>query len=97
LDRLQTAERNRNTPLYFGEWAVTTGFNATEEFMFKWADAQKLAYGKGLGWTYWNFKTELLDPMGVEMARQWWVLLSFMTFGTLSLMPFPFVGRTRKE
>jgi glucan endo-1,6-beta-glucosidase len=37
----------------------------------KWADAQKIAYSKGAGWIYWNFKTEEFDASGNELARQW--------------------------
>lgn len=32
------------------EWGLSTQFNATDEFLVKWADAQKLSYGKGAGW-----------------------------------------------
>jgi glucan endo-1,6-beta-glucosidase len=73
LPRVQNDAALRNSPLYFGEWAVTTNFNtsATDEFLNKWADAQKLAYTKGKGWVYWNFKTEEYDAEGNELARQW--------------------------
>lgn len=40
----------RNTPLWYGEWAISTNFNATDEFMCKWADAQKLKYSESSGW-----------------------------------------------
>jgi len=39
-----------NSPLWFGEWVLATQFNATDEFLCKWADAQKLAYSKSAGW-----------------------------------------------
>ena len=39
-----------DTPLWFGEWGLPTQFNATDEFLSKWADAQKLAYSEGAGW-----------------------------------------------
>jgi hypothetical protein len=39
-----------NAPLWFGEWALSTNFNATDEFMCKWADAQKLKYSESSGW-----------------------------------------------
>lgn len=32
------------------EWGLSTQFNATDEFLVKWADAQKFSYGKGAGW-----------------------------------------------
>ena len=32
------------------EWSLSTEFSATDEFLKKWADAQKLTYGKGAGW-----------------------------------------------
>ena len=35
---------------FASEWSLATGFEATDEFMKKWADSQKLNYGKGAGW-----------------------------------------------
>jgi hypothetical protein len=32
------------------EWGLPTEFNATDAFLYKWADAQKLAYSQGAGW-----------------------------------------------
>ncbi|KAH6915732.1 glycoside hydrolase family 5 protein [Coprinopsis sp. MPI-PUGE-AT-0042] len=67
LNRLETAVANRNTPLWFGEWSLGTQFQATDEFMRKWADAQKLIYGRSQGWLFWNWKIETSTPL----ARQW--------------------------
>ena len=39
-----------NSPVWYGEWALSTQFNATDEFLFKWADAQKLVYSQDAGW-----------------------------------------------
>jgi hypothetical protein len=50
LQRVQNAVAVQNTPLWFGEWAISTDFNATDEFMKQWADAQKLMYSKSAGW-----------------------------------------------
>lgn len=36
--------------MWFGEWSISTNFNATDVFLKDWADAQKLAYSKGAGW-----------------------------------------------
>lgn len=44
LDRLARAMSVRNTLLWFGEWSLATGFNATDAFLKKWADAQKTMY-----------------------------------------------------
>ncbi|KAG1863532.1 glycoside hydrolase family 5 protein [Suillus subalutaceus] len=61
-----------NSPLWFGEWSLDTQFNATDEFLYQWADAQKLAYSKGAGWIYWNFKIETSNlTNGTARARQW--------------------------
>ena len=49
-----------NSPLWFGEWGLPTQFAATDDFLFKWADAQKLAYGQGAGWIVSDF-LELLE------------------------------------
>lgn len=50
LDRVQADAALGDTPLWFGEWGLPTQFNATDDFLFKWADAQKLAYSQGQGW-----------------------------------------------
>ncbi|KAL0576743.1 hypothetical protein V5O48_005233 [Marasmius crinis-equi] len=58
LDRVQNDAAKGNSPLFFGEWGLPTQFEATDEFLSKWADAQKMAYSKGAGWIFWNFKVE---------------------------------------
>ncbi|KAJ7602068.1 hypothetical protein FB45DRAFT_1047689 [Roridomyces roridus] len=45
-------------------------FNATDEFLNMWADAQKLAYSQGAGWMFWNFKVEKSELAG-NLSRQW--------------------------
>ena len=47
---VQPAAAAKNTPLMVGEWALSTQFNAAEDFLPKWADAQKLLYSQGAGW-----------------------------------------------
>ena len=37
-------------PLWYGEWSLATQFNATDDFLYKWADAQKLMYSQTAGW-----------------------------------------------
>jgi hypothetical protein len=39
-----------NSPVWYGEWSLATRFNATDDFLSKWADAQKLAYNQSAGW-----------------------------------------------
>ncbi|KAG5641299.1 hypothetical protein DXG03_005563 [Asterophora parasitica] len=70
LDRVAQAGRNRNVPLYFGEWALSTNFGASDAFLKKWADAQKRAYSADAGWIFWNFKIEISNQAG-DTARQW--------------------------
>ncbi|KAH8104124.1 glycoside hydrolase family 5 protein [Cristinia sonorae] len=70
LNRVQADAALGNSPLWFGEWALPTQFAASDEFLFKWADAQKLAYSEGRGWIFWNFKIEISDLAG-DTARQW--------------------------
>lgn len=36
--------------MWFGEWSISTNFDATDEFLNQWADAQKLMYSKSAGW-----------------------------------------------
>ncbi|KAF9653334.1 glycoside hydrolase family 5 protein [Thelephora ganbajun] len=70
LDRIQRDAAVRNTPLWFGEWSISTNFGASDEFLKKWADAQKLAYSKSAGWIFWNFKLE--DSASANgLQRQW--------------------------
>ncbi|KAG1747935.1 glycoside hydrolase family 5 protein [Suillus paluster] len=72
LTRIQSDAAVGNSPLWFGEWGLSTQFNATDDFLYQWADAQKLAYSKGAGWIYWNFKTEISSlTNGNALARQW--------------------------
>ncbi|KAF8872215.1 glycoside hydrolase superfamily [Gymnopilus junonius] len=70
LDRIQSDAALGNSPLVFGEWGLPTQFNATDEFLVKWADAQKFSYSKGAGWIFWNFKVEISELAG-DLARQW--------------------------
>ncbi|RPD58961.1 glycoside hydrolase [Lentinus tigrinus ALCF2SS1-7] len=70
LQRLQNDAAKGNSPLWFGEWAISTGFNATDEFLYKWADAQKHTYSQGQGWLFWNFKIEISELAG-DQAREW--------------------------
>jgi len=84
LNRIQNDAAENNSPLWFGEWGLSTQFNATDEFLYQWADAQKLAYSKGAGWLFWNFKTEISNlTNGTALARQWSYLegvkLGFLT------------------
>jgi hypothetical protein len=52
---LKAAAAVNDTPMWVGEWALSTNFNATDDFMKKWADAQKLAYSQGAGWLVCSF------------------------------------------
>lgn len=84
LARIQDDAAVGNSPLWFGEWGLPTQFNATDEFLYKWADAQKLVYSKGAGWIFWNFKVEVSSlTNGTALARQWSYLeglkLGFLT------------------
>jgi len=58
-----------DSPVWVGEWALSTQFDATDAFLKQWADAQKLIYGQkqSAGWIFWNFKLEAGNPLG----RQW--------------------------
>ncbi|KAJ7132293.1 glycoside hydrolase family 5 protein [Mycena epipterygia] len=70
LQRVQADAALGNSPLWFGEWGLPTQFNATDDFLHQWADAQKLAYSKGAGWIFWNFKVEISELAG-DLAREW--------------------------
>lgn len=70
LDRVRSDAALGNSPLFFGEWGLPTQFSATDAFLMKWADAQKLQYSKGAGWIFWNFKVEKSKLAG-DMAREW--------------------------
>ena len=66
-----------DSPLWFGEWALPTQFRATDEFLYKWADAQKFAYGKDKGWIVcrvYSFisrkiDTHILSSSGTSRSR----------------------------
>ncbi|KAJ7780285.1 glycoside hydrolase family 5 protein [Mycena maculata] len=70
LNRIQADAALGDSPLWFGEWGLPTQFNATDAFLFQWADAQKLAYSQGAGWLFWNFKVEMSALAG-NLSRQW--------------------------
>ncbi|KAF7317835.1 Glycoside hydrolase family 5 protein [Mycena kentingensis (nom. inval.)] len=70
LKRVEADAALGNSPLWFGEWGLPTEFEATDEFLRKWADAQKLAYSKGAGWIFWNFKVEN-SPRANNLSREW--------------------------
>ncbi|KAF8651858.1 hypothetical protein AX16_004632 [Volvariella volvacea WC 439] len=67
LDRIEKDAALGNTPLFFGEWSLATQFSASDAFLRRWADAQKLQYSKDAGWIFWNFK---IEPTA-GTARQW--------------------------
>ena len=50
IQRVENSAALGNSPMWFGEWSISTNFNATDAFLKDWADAQKLAYSKGAGW-----------------------------------------------
>ncbi|KAL4266664.1 glycosyl hydrolase 5 (cellulase A) family protein [Pleurotus pulmonarius] len=70
LRRVENDAALGNSPLWFGEWALSTQFDASDDFLRDWADAQKLAYSKGQGWIFWSFKIEI-SPEAGDTARQW--------------------------
>ncbi|KAG9121348.1 hypothetical protein FRC07_002724 [Ceratobasidium sp. 392] len=58
-DRVAKATAEGNRPLVFGEWSLATNFNANEQFLHDWSDAQRHIYaGQADGWIFWNFKIE---------------------------------------
>lgn len=71
LNRVQNDYNVGDEPLWFGEWSLATQFNASDAFMRIWADAQKLVYGKGAGWLFWNFKLEESELEDPALPRQW--------------------------
>lgn len=84
LQRIQNDAALGNSPLWFGEWSLSTQFNASDSFLKQWGDAQKWAYGQSAGWIYWNFKTEISDLTGgTDLARQW----SFLEALNMDLLP----------
>nr|GAT47118.1 glycoside hydrolase [Mycena chlorophos] len=70
LNRIQADAALGDSPLFFGEWGLPTQFNATDEFLVMWADAQKLMYGQGAGWLFWNFKVEISE-LAANLSREW--------------------------
>ncbi|KAI0630907.1 glycoside hydrolase family 5 protein [Trametes polyzona] len=68
--RIQNDTAQGDSPLWFGEWALSTEFNATDAFLYKWADAQKYVYSKSKGWIFWSFRFEH-SPEAGDQPRQW--------------------------
>ena len=50
LQRVQADAALGDSPLLFGEWSLATQFNPSDQFLKKWADAQKRAYSADAGW-----------------------------------------------
>ncbi|KAF8512338.1 glycoside hydrolase superfamily [Gautieria morchelliformis] len=67
LPRVKNDTDLGNVPMVFGEWGITTNFNATDAFLTQWADAQKLTYSQSWGWIFWSFKIE----QGSSNQREW--------------------------
>lgn len=85
LNRLEHAGKIQNTPLWFGEWAISTNFDATDQFMKQWADAQKLMYSKSAGWIFWSFKIE--DSESVHGLQKQWSYFKGVDLGYLTKDP----------
>jgi len=85
---LQADVAVNNTPMWVGEWALSTNFNATDDFMKKWADAQKLAYSQGAGWLFWSFKLEAGNPLEPQ-----WSYLKGLSLGYLTKDPSQYNDR----
>ncbi|GJJ11684.1 hypothetical protein Clacol_005920 [Clathrus columnatus] len=58
LPRVEQDTASDNLPMVFGEWALSTNFDANDTFLTQWADAQKLMYSQSSGWIFWSFKIE---------------------------------------
>ncbi|CAE7062410.1 unnamed protein product, partial [Rhizoctonia solani] len=62
-DRVKKAVEANNSPLVFGEWSLATNFNASNQFLHDWSDAQRYIYaGQADGWYFWSFKIEEGSP-----------------------------------
>ena len=70
LQRVQADAALGDSPLWFGEWGLPTQFAATDEFLYKWADAQKLAYSQGKGWIVSPFSPFLTHLLSLRRIRQ---------------------------
>ncbi|KAJ3551313.1 hypothetical protein NM688_g4777 [Phlebia brevispora] len=70
LSRILNDATMGDSPLWFGEWSLATQWDADDDFLHSWADAQKLAYSLSQGWIYWNFKVEQSDQAG-DLGNSW--------------------------
>ena len=67
--------------MWYGEWALSTNFNATDDFMYKWADAQKLKYSESSGWLVCcpsSFDHYLFAPIPLQVMQK--LTLTFHSF-----------------
>ncbi len=71
LQRVQQDASQGDSPLWFGEWALSTQFSASDDFLVKWADAQKLAYSQGQGWIVSIFRP-VHEQVFTTVVRQFW-------------------------
>lgn len=67
-----------------GEWAISTAFNTTDDFLRGWGDAQKLAFSQGAGWIFWNFK---VDPDARVPQQKMWSYLDAVDSGVMTKKP----------
>ena len=66
-DDIQRDTAAGNIPVWYGEWSLATQFNATDEFLCKWADAQKLMYSQGAGWLV---RLSRLGPIPLDISDE---------------------------
>lgn len=55
------AKKNLNAPIIAGEWSLATGFNASDDFLKQYGDAQKTLFTQSAaakGWIFWAWKVE---------------------------------------
>ncbi|MBW0484287.1 hypothetical protein O181_024002 [Austropuccinia psidii MF-1] len=72
-ENYRKAQQNNEVPYGHGEFSLATSFNATDDELRAWGDAQKLKYSQGRFWTFWSFRvgTATNPPTTLKHPRQW--------------------------
>jgi len=73
-----------NAPIVTGEWAISTAFPTNDTFLKQWGDAQKLAYSRGAGWMFWNWK---VDADATVPQQKMWSYRDALAGGVVTQKP----------
>jgi len=56
--------------MFTGEFWLAAQFQGSDDFYRQFGDAQKLAYSKGAGWTFWSWKLEANNSVSFDSTKE---------------------------